>query len=327
VVDRQTGKERPASRLRLYLAPALLLFLAIALSIGWLILSRKVETRLDAMIAEEATKGRLWSCDDRRIAGYPFRIEIECINARIKDSGSSQSEVRLSRLGAVAQVYDPTLIIIEAQAPLLVFSKDQQIARVEWSSLRSSVHISGGEPDRLSISGDGVSVKTQFNGQPSNVVLAHSELHFRIKPENDKPSKHLEFVAKADGVSSDVMPGPLANIELAGTVEQGIQFLNYRGIESLETWRQAKGRIELDAFKITRGEQNLEVKGTLGLDDQRKPSGQIEVSGKGLEDLFKSQGLSKLSVLQTSNVKVPLIFTKGLLLLGPFKVAELHPLY
>ncbi|MFM8607125.1 MAG: DUF2125 domain-containing protein [Hyphomicrobiales bacterium] len=327
MVDRQTGKERPASRLRLYLAPALLLALALALSIGWLILSRQVETKLDAVIAEEAVRGRLWSCDDRRIAGYPFRIEIECINARIKDSGSSQSEARLSRLGAVAQVYDPTLIIIEAQAPLLVFSKDQPIARVEWSSLRSSVHISGGETDRLSISGDGVSVKTQLNGQPSNLALAHGELHFRIKPENDKPSNHLEFVAKADGASSDVMPGHLANIELAGTVEQGIQFLNYKGIESLETWRQAKGRVQLDAFKFTRGEQNLEVKGMLGLDDQRKPSGQIEVSGKGLEDLFRSQGLSKLSGLQTSNVKVPLIFTKGLLLLGPFKVAELQPLY
>lgn len=327
MTDVRTEIKRPVSRLRLYLAPALLLVLAILLSIGWLFVSRQVEARLDAMISEEATKGRFWSCDNRRVAGYPFRIEIECINARIKDSSPSQNEVRLSRLGAVAQVYDPSLIIIEAQAPLILLSKEQQIASVEWNSLRSSVHISGAQPDRLSISGEGVSVKTHLNGQPSNVALAHGEFHLRIKPENDRPSNHLEFVAQADGVSSDTMPGPVAKIEFAGTVEQGIQFLNYKGIESLETWRQAKGKIQLDALKITRGEQNLEVKGTLGLDDQRKPSGQIEVSGKGLEDLFKSQGLSKLTGLQTSNVKVPLIFTKGLLLLGPFKVAELHPLY
>ena len=327
MTDVRTEIKRPASRLRLYLAPVLLLVLAILFSIGWLVVSRQVEARLDAMISEEAAKGRSWSCDNRRVAGYPFRIEIECINARIKDSGPSQNEARLSRLGAVAQVYDPTLIIIEAQGPLLVLSKEQLIASVEWSSLRSSVHISGVQPDRLSISGEGVSIKAQLNGQPSNLAFAHGEFHLRIKPENDRASNHLEFVTQVDGISSDTMPGPVAKIEIAGTVEQGIQFLNYKGIESLEDWRQAKGKIQLDALKITRGEQNLEVKGTLGLDEQRKPSGQIEVSGKGLEDLFKSQGLSKLSGLQASNVKVPLIFSKGLLLLGPFKVAELHPLY
>lgn len=327
MTDVRTEIKRPISRLRLYIAPALLLVLAILFSIGWLVVSRQVEARLDAMISEEATKGRSWSCDNRHVAGYPFRIEIECINARIKDSGPSQNEVRLSRLGVVAQVYDPTLIIIEAQGPMLALSKEQPIASVEWSSLRSSVHLSGGELDRLSIWGDGISIKTQLNGQPSNVSLSHGEFHLRIKPENDRPSNHLEFVTQAAGISSDTMPGPVAKIEIAGTVEQGIQFLNYKGIEALEMWRQTKGKIQLNALKITRGEQNLEVKGTLGLDDQRKPSGRIEVSGKGLEDLFKSQGLSKLSGLQASNVKVPLIFTKGLLLLGPFKVAELHPLY
>ena len=320
--------KRFKSRLRLYLAPALLLVLAVALSIGWLIFSREVETRLDALIAEEATKGRSWSCDNRKIAGYPFRIEIECINARLKDTGTSQSNVRLSRLGAVAQIYDPSLIIIEAQGPLVVDSKDQQSATAEWTSLRSSVHINAShKPDRLSIVGEGVSLKFQNKGQTQNLVMTRGEFHLRIKPVDDKPSSDLEFAAKVESLTSDMMAGPSIQLETAGTIEQGVLYLNFKGIDTVESWRQAKGRLQLDVLKINRGEQNIEMKGTLGLDEQRKLSGQIEVSGKGLDDVFKSQGLSKLSGLQASNLKVPLIFTKGLLLLGPFKVAELPPLY
>jgi hypothetical protein len=42
---------------------------------------------------------------------------------------------------------------------------------------------------------------------------------------------------------------------------------------------------------------------------------------------FKSAGLSKFSTIQTTNLKVPLVFSNGYLLLGPFKLAELKPLY
>ena len=183
------------------------------------------------------------------------------------------------------------------------------------------------DPDRLSLVGDDVSLQFQLRGQTHNMATTHGELHLRLKPVGETLSDDVEFAIKAAGLSADMMPGPAAQVETTGTIEHGKYFLNLKGQEALETWRQAKGRVQLDLLKISRGEQNVDVTGSLALDDQRKISGQIDVSGKGLDDVFKSQGLSKLSGLQASNLKVPLIFTKGFLLLGPFKVAELPSLY
>ena len=65
----------------------------------------------------------------------------------------------------------------------------------------------------------------------------------------------------------------------------------------------------------------------MGLDGQRRPKGEIELSGTGLADFFKLSGNSKLVALQAKDVKLPLLFSSGKLLLGPFALAEMQPLY
>ena len=326
VTEIQNKKKDRPSRLRLYFAPALLLALSLVLSVGWVMISHRVETHLDRMIADEASNGRLWTCANRTIAGFPFRIEVECIGAQVKVTNEPHFEAKLPRIIAVAQIYDPHLVIIEAQGPLLIAASDKPTVSASWSSLRSSIHMQSDQmPDRLSIVGEGLTLKSEMRDQ--SATMTHGELHIRVKPIDDKPSNDLEFALRVQGLSSDVMPGVPASFEMSGALEQGIQFLKFKGPETIETWRRASGRINLESFIISRGEQMLDLKGKIGLDEQRKASGQIEFTGKGLDEFFKSAGLSKFSALQTTNLKVPLVFSNGYLLLGPFKMAELKPLY
>ena len=326
MTENQNKKKSRPSRLRLYFAPALLLALSLALSVGWVMISHRVEAHLDRMIADEASKGRLWTCANRNIAGFPFRIEIECLDAQVKVANEPHFDVKLPRIIAVAQIYDPRLVIIEAQGPLSIVASDKPAVSASWSSLRSSIHMQSDQmPDRLSIVGDSLTLKNEMRGQ--SVAITHGELHIRVKPNDDKPSNDLEFALRAQGLSSDLVPGTPAIFETSGAIEQGVYFLTFKGPETIETWRRANGRLDLETFTISRGDQMLNLKGQIGLDEQRRATGQIEFTGKGLDEFFKTAGLSKLSTLQTTNLKVPLVFTNGSILLGPFKMAELKPLY
>ena len=181
MTENQNKKKSRPSRLRLYFAPALLLALSLALSVGWVMISHRVEAHLDRMIADEASKGRLWTCANRNIAGFPFRIEIECLDAQVKVANEPHFDVKLPRIIAVAQIYDPRLVIIEAQGPLSIVASDKPAVSASWSSLRSSIHMQSDQmPDRLSIVGDSLTLKNEMRGQ--SVAITHGELQFDVSP-------------------------------------------------------------------------------------------------------------------------------------------------
>lgn len=326
MTENQLKKKGRPSRLRLYIAPALLLLLSLAFSVGWVFVSNRVEAHLDRLIADEASKGRLWSCGARKFAGFPFRIEVECLDARLKVTNEPNFDVKLPRMIAVAQIYDPSLVIVEADGPLSAAQSDKPIISASWTTLRSSLHMQADRmPDRLALVSEGLKIKYEARGQ--SAAMTKGELHLRVKPADKTPTNDLEFAVRAEGLFSDMMPGAPANFETAGILEQGIEFLKFKGPETIDIWRRANGRLILQSFLVSRGDQSLDLKGALGLDEQRRLTGQIEFAGKGLDDFFKSAGFSKFSALQTASVKVPLIFVNGYLLLGPFKMAELRPLY
>jgi len=64
------------SRFWLYAPFALLLLVAIAWSAAWFVIRNRAGEALDGWLAAEAQAGRQWTCQDRTIGGYPFRIQV-----------------------------------------------------------------------------------------------------------------------------------------------------------------------------------------------------------------------------------------------------------
>ncbi|NBS02443.1 MAG: DUF2125 domain-containing protein, partial [Rhizobiales bacterium] len=79
----------------------------------------KFETRLDELIEREASLGKQWTCAQRKIGGFPFRLEATCgaTSLVLKDAGLS---LGIGTVRAVAQAYDPSLMIIEADGPMQI---------------------------------------------------------------------------------------------------------------------------------------------------------------------------------------------------------------
>ncbi len=94
-----TGNVR-RSRFWPYTPFVLLLLLAIAWSIAWVVIRNRTAEALDGWIAAEARAGREWTCGDRSIVGYPFRIEVVCNTLDLKRGAVTAS---FGRTEAVAR--------------------------------------------------------------------------------------------------------------------------------------------------------------------------------------------------------------------------------
>lgn len=116
-----------------FIAPGLLLAVALGWSAFWYIAAGKVDQAVDEWRAREASAGRVYDCANRSVAGYPFRLEVKCEGASVTlrgqtaDQAAAQAPVtaKLGEILVVAQVYDPTRLIAEFKAPAMIADSTQ----------------------------------------------------------------------------------------------------------------------------------------------------------------------------------------------------------
>ena len=104
MTDDATSVPQRRSRFWLFAPTVLLALVAAGWTTAWFMIRNQTSQALDAWFAREAALGRQWSCTNRTVGGFPFRIEVEC------DSLSLQRpdfRVALGRISSVAQVYRP----------------------------------------------------------------------------------------------------------------------------------------------------------------------------------------------------------------------------
>src|SRR5262249_59560427 len=100
--------------------------------------------------AHEAEAGRVYGCATTNFGGYPFRIEVDCAEPSVDDRATALS-IRAHNLAAVAQVWDPTLVIGEIVGPLTVAPLGgSPTATVDWTLAPASLRGMPGAPQRLS---------------------------------------------------------------------------------------------------------------------------------------------------------------------------------
>ena len=306
--------------------PLVLLLLGVAASVWWLVASSLAEKEFDQAIAAEASRGRAWSCGERSIGGFPFRIEAECRQAKLIILGERPITITASRVMALSQIYQPRLMLIEIAAPLSLVSSEGHSTDMNWSIFRASVHLETPvTADRISLEAKDVVIKSTAQNETAH--LAQIETHIRKRPVETGTPIDVEFAADVAKASLDSIAGAPLDAHIAGRINQGVALLERSGTNAIETWRKADGKLILDQLTVNRGEQNLNVTGTISLDEQRRPTGKVDVAATGLRDLLKEIGMGQLADMMAGDVRLPLTMTKGRLLLGPLKLADLQPLY
>ncbi|TDR93612.1 DUF2125 domain-containing protein [Enterovirga rhinocerotis] len=269
----------------LYLPVVLLGLLVVAWSGGWFFVRERVKSGLDEWIGKEATAGRRWTCADRSITGYPFRIEIRCADFTVE-----RPDVRASigPLLVVAQVYRPRHVIAEAKGPLNLTAGPN---RVEggWKLLQASVLTAPGGFDLLSIVADEPAVSVSQPGRAS-VDLSSKRFEGHLRPHpGERTTMDLAWTSKAaviPGLNEILGGAEPVDTEVQLSITQTDDLPARPLLAELERWRAAGGRATLSKLVVVKGRQRIEGVGLFGIDAEHRPEGVLDLQAAGLGGLL-----------------------------------------
>jgi hypothetical protein len=343
----------PSKTARWIVGPlVLVLLLAAAWSAFWYFAALKSEEVIAAWIAREAQLGRNYDCRSRTVGGYPFRIEVNCEEptATIRDPNVAVS-IRAKNLVAVAQVYQPDLIIAEVTGPMTVVESESGVTfDADWKLLQASLRGPPERPERLSLAADGVKlVRAGGAGEPSSLLqAAHLEFHVRHAVGYSADVPVFELAVRAHDALVPTLTqwvnGPL-NVDGLATLS-GVSDFKVKPLpQRLREWQAANGRLLLTSLRVQQGNAVGVAKGDVGLNASGKPDGAFDITVAGFDQVLqgllggKGQGLQAglmagLSLLGPQTelegkraVKLPLRLQDGNVLLGPVRIAQIAPLF
>jgi hypothetical protein len=275
------------SRFWLFAPFVVLVLVGLGWSVAWFVIRDRVAERLEAVLARQAAAGRQWTCADRAVAGYPFRIEVSC-SALTLQRGPARAT--FGRVVSVAQVYQPRLIIAEVAGPLHIENGDTRID-AQWRLLQMSLHLAQDGFQRVSLITDGASLRATGIA-PAEIVGSAERLEAHVRPD---PARFGTEGAYDVALSAAKAAVPALN-ELVGgdePLDLGADVILTRArtlaggppFEAAERWRQGGGGLELTRVTLAKGARRLEARGTLGLDDLHRATGRLELAAAGLEDV------------------------------------------
>lgn len=281
---------RRRSRFWLYAPFALLGLVAAGWSVLWHVARGKVEQQLDAGVAREAAAGRSWTCADRSIGGYPFRLEVRCASLGLVSSRwGDEVSLKVGPAVLVAQAWAPGHVILQATGPLAATLPGGASADTSWSLFEASLKLKMDGFERLSLVIDQPVTTLRRPGQPDEVLRSQAfEAHLRPNPQRFAGETAVDLAIETKGTVLPVLDQLLADatpadLDIQATVSQVPAFRRGFNPDALESWRQAAGDVTVSRLSLRKGAIRVEAAGRGGLDDMHRPAGNLDASIAGVE--------------------------------------------
>src|SRR5216684_5645444 len=293
----------PKSRPWLIVVPtAILVLLGMVWSAFWYWSTTAAEATMTAWRAREAEAGRVYGCATTNFGGYPFRIEVDCAEPTVDDRATALS-IRAHNLAAVAQVWDPTLVIGEIVGPLTVAPLGgSPTATVDWTLAQASLRGTPGAPERLSIVVDKPNLATAPSGGPV-AAAAHLEFHGRFAAESTPGHPVLDLALDLKNATAPALVaalgtfGPVASAAtdlslvavLRGASDVAPKPLGQR----LREIQAASGRLEITNARLQQGDLIATATGALGLTARGTLTGDLQLTVVNFARLIPLLGIDR----------------------------------
>ncbi len=272
----------------------------------WFYASTKAESTMAAWQGHEADAGRTYGCSKASFGGYPFRIEVNCAEPSVDDRASSLS-LRAHNLAAVAQVWDPTLLIGEIAGPLKIAPLGgSPVATADWNLAQASLRGLPGAPERLSIVVDKPALASGPSvGSGPLVQAEHMEFHARFaadsSPGHPVIDLALDFKKFTAPVASSLAPplGTLASASSDVTVAAVLHGLADLGSTSslrqrLRDLQAANGRLEIINARLQQGDLIAIAAGAVGLTPRGTLTGDLRLTVINFPKLLPMLGIDRV---------------------------------
>jgi hypothetical protein len=331
----------------LFLPFAVIIVLAVTWSGLWYFAASRTEAVVSAWIEQEASAGRVYACASRTIGGYPFRIELRCTEPVMELTSLQRPRVVKARdLVALAQVYEPGLIVAEITGPVSIADAGSPpIMQADWRLAQASLRAAGRRPERLSVVLESVRLQQVDSGTPEMMSSADRvELHIH-RPADGGENAPIDFAALVAG--GVIVGGPLGgrpiNAETSGILRGLAEFKRQPMSARLREWQMGGGRLELTRLRVQQGDAVAVAAGDVGLSVSGRPDGTINITMAGFDqvvrDLVRGGGM-QLGVIAGLTflgrpaeidgrraVSVPFRIKDGSMSLGPIPVGKLDPVF
>lgn len=281
-------------RFRIVLPTLGLALLAVGWSIFWFVASHSVGQAIADWYAREREAQRVWACPNQSIHGYPFRIVLDCSNPTFSGLfGGEPAEGSLAGFKAVAQIYQPNNILVDAESPLVVRLTGQgREGTLAWSDLRLGIRSSPTAFQRASAVLDNPVLTLSGAG---SLQARKAEAHIRRSPPAEQERGYDVAVTLA-GFKPPALPpfvnGGEVDLELLASASQGEALIAAGPIpRKLEAWRQAGGRLSVTSLKLAQGGVKIDARADLGLDEAHRLTGSIDIDKAGLQALVARFGM------------------------------------
>jgi hypothetical protein len=266
----------------------------------WYYAAGIADRTMSGWMAREATAGRVYTCGNQTISGFPFRIEADCTTASAAiNSTQPPFAVSAKDVSVAAQVYRPTLLVGDLTGPLTVAEPGQPPSFVaNWSRAQGSVSGLPPDPDSVSVTLDHPHVDRVVAGSGSTIFTAdHAEFQGRIvggtASNNPVIDALLTFAAATTPTLHPLLAEPV----------QGEVDAVFRGFKDLtpRPWPQrfremqaSGGNIEITRLRLERSDAIIVGAGTLTVNANGKLNGLIRVGIAGLEKIVPKLGIDRL---------------------------------
>jgi len=300
-VSTQDGS--PKSRTWLIAVPtAILILLGVIWSGFWYWSTTAAEATMTAWRTREAEAGRNYNCATTNFGGYPFRIEVACAEPSVDDRASALS-IRARNLAAVAQVWDPTLVIGEITGPLTVAALGgAPTASVDWTLAQASLRGMPGAPERLSIVVD----KPMLTSVPPAAPLAqadHMEFHGRFAAESTPGHPVLDLGLDLKNASAPAFTaalgtfGPLASastdLSVVAVLRGAADFTPKPLGQRLREIQAANGRLDITNARLQQGDLIASATGALALTPRGAVTGDLKLTVVNFARLIPMLGIDR----------------------------------
>ena len=283
---------RPRRGRWLIAAPlALVLILGAAWTGVWFYAAGAAEKRLDDWRAQQAHGGRTFACGGQAVGGFPFRIEVRCADATVElKDAQPPIAIKLKEILAVAQVWDPKLIVVEFTGPLTAADPGgSPYVTASWTLAQASVRGTPRAPERASIAVDGLKLLGTGAGSPLLFDSKRAEFHARVQfgswPHNPAVDLSVKLVAAAAPGVHATAEQPFDADILA--VLHGMKDLAPKPLPvRLREWQAAGGRLEIQNARLAQAESLAHATGTLTLSQRGRLDGALRLTVAGIERLL-----------------------------------------
>ncbi len=339
--------------MRLRSRPALIALLALAVvCVGWSILWHFVagatQSALDDWMAGERQAGRVWTCRDRTVSGFPFQIDVRCAGPTfVGRFAGARVDGSVGDIVATAHAYAPHVIVAHVAPPLRIQTTPERgEASLNWRGLTALYQGHEGVFDLGTVSVEGPGLTLRAPGFDP-IEIAAASVATSVAP-NARDAASLDV-----GLTATDVVAPLANNFLGGdepinaassaTITHVDALGRGGNIPPQEIWRRSGGQVHVVDFKATRGEISISGGGTLDIDAAHRPRGRLDITAAGVGPILEKFGLpSALLAIggmfgaKTSNdaplppgaIQLPIVIDGGRPMIGPARLPfAFAPLY